>query len=143
MILDGQKALGGRQPHYDICIVGAGPAGISLALQFEATHLRVCLLEAGGTVYESATQQLFEGDVVAENYPLLRDTRLGALGGSTNVWAGWCRPLEELDFEQRDWCSAGGWPFGLNELEPYYARAHELCGLGPYKYDPGYWSQVL
>jgi choline dehydrogenase-like flavoprotein len=143
MILDGQKGLGGRQPHYDICIVGAGPAGISLALQFEATHLRVCLLEAGGTVYESATQQLFEGEVIAENYPLLRDTRFGALGGATNVWAGWCRPLEELDFEKRDWCGAGGWPFGLNELEPYYVRAHELCGLGPYKYDPGYWSQVL
>ncbi len=143
MILDGRKGFGHQLPHYDICVVGAGPAGITLALELEATKLQICLLEAGGITYERATQQLFEGEVVADNYPLLRDTRLGALGGSTNVWAGWCRPLEPIDFEQRDWSNADGWPFGLDELQPYYARAHKICGLGPYEYDPDYWSQAL
>lgn len=143
MILDGQKGFGHELPHYDICIIGAGPAGITLALELEAAKLRICLLEAGGTGYESVTQRLFEGEVDAVNYPRLRDTRLAALGGSTNVWAGWCRPLEALDFEQRDWCNADGWPFGLDEMQPYYARAHEICGLGPYEYDPEYWSEVL
>ena len=145
MILDGRNGFGHQASplHYDVCVVGAGPAGITLALELEATKLRVCLLEAGGTTYERATQQLFEGEVVADNYPLLRDTRLGALGGSTNVWAGWCRPLEPIDFEERDWCNADGWPFRLDDLQPYYARAHEICGLGPYDTDPDYWSQAL
>jgi choline dehydrogenase-like flavoprotein len=68
---------------------------------------------------------------------------LSALGGSTNVWAGWCRPLEPLDFEVRDWCSAGGWPFGFDELRAYYARAHHVCGLAAFDYNPAHWAGVL
>jgi choline dehydrogenase-like flavoprotein len=135
MILDAQKGFGHEPPRYDLCIVGAGAAGITLALELEATGWRVCLLEAGGSVYEAETQRLFEGEVVGQAYPMLRDTRVGALGGSTTVWAGWCRPLEALDFEP--------WPFGLDELRPYYARAHEICGLAAFDYDPGHWAGVL
>src|SRR5258705_11473093 len=143
MIRDAQKGFGHEPPRYDVCIVGAGAAGITLALELEATGRRVCLLEAGGSSYEAAAQRLYEGQVVGQPYPLLRDTRVSALGGSTTVWAGWCRPLEALDFEPRDWCDAGGWPFGLDELRPYYARAHEVCGLAAFDYDPGHWAGVL
>ena len=143
MILDAQKGFGHEPPRYDLCIVGAGPAGITLALELEATGWRVCLLEAGGSVYEAETQRLLEGEVVGQAYPALRETRVGALGGSTTVWAGWCRPLEALDFEARDWCAAAGWPFGLDELRPYYARAHEICGLAAFDYDPERWDGVL
>jgi choline dehydrogenase-like flavoprotein len=135
MILDAEKGFGHEPPRYDVCIVGAGAAGITLALDLEATGLRVCLLEAGGEGYEPETQRLFEGEVVGQEYPLLRDTRVGALGGSTTVWAGWCRTLEALDFES--------WPLGLDELRPYYARAHEICGLAAFDYDPEHWAGVL
>jgi choline dehydrogenase-like flavoprotein len=143
MIHDAENGLVHEPPTYDLCIVGAGAAGITLALELEATGMRVCLLEAGGSEYEAETQRLFEGEVTGQAYPMLRDTRVGALGGSTNVWAGWCRPLEALDFEARDWCAAGGWPFGLDELRPYYARAHEICGLAAFDYDPEHWADVL
>ncbi|MGZ8391799.1 MAG: FAD-dependent oxidoreductase [Gemmatimonadales bacterium] len=135
MILDAEKGFGQEPPRYDLCIVGAGAAGITLALELATTGLRVCLLEAGGAEYESETQRLFEGEVVGQEYPRLRDTRVGALGGSTTVWAGWCRPLEALDFEQ--------WPFGLDELRPWYARAHEICGLAACDYDAEHWYSVL
>jgi choline dehydrogenase-like flavoprotein len=143
MILDANEGFGPEPRRYDLCIIGAGPAGITLALELEATGWRVGLLEAGGLEYEAETQRLFEGDVLGQQYPALRDTRVGALGGSTTVWAGWCRPLEPLDFEPRDWCDAAGWPFGLDHLRPYYARAHELCGLAAFDYDPEHWAGVL
>ena len=143
MILDGQQGLGHEPLRYDLCIVGAGAAGITLALELEGTGLRVCLLEAGGPGYEAETQRLLEGEVVGQPYPMLRDTLVGALGGSTIVWAGWCRPLEALDLERRDWCGAAGWPFGLDELRPWYARAHEICGLAAFEYAPERWAHVL
>ena len=135
MILDAEKGLGHEPARYDLCIVGAGAAGITLALELESTGLRVCLLEAGGAVYEPETQRLLEGEVVGQRYPMLRDTRVSALGGSTTVWAGWCRPLEPPDFEP--------WPFGVDELHPYYARAHEICGLAACDYNPDHWAGVL
>jgi choline dehydrogenase-like flavoprotein len=143
MILDAGKGFGQQPPRYDLCIVGAGPAGLAVALELETGGWRVCVLEAGGAAYERDTQRLFEGEVVGQPYPPLRDSRLGALGGSTTVWAGWCRPLEPLDFEPRTWCDAEGWPFGPEELEPWYARAHELCGLAAFDYEPARWAAAL
>ena len=142
MIFDTEKGF--NQPaRYDICIIGAGAAGITLALELEATGLRVCLLEAGGAMYAAETQRLLEGNAGGERHPILRESRVSALGGSTTVWAGWCRPLEALDFEPRDWCQAIGWPFGLDELRPFYIRAHEICGLTAFDYDPNHWAGVL
>jgi choline dehydrogenase-like flavoprotein len=143
MILDAAKGFGQEPPRYDVCIVGAGPAGITVALELESSGWRVCLLEAGGTGYERSTQGLFEGEVLGQPYPALRETRVGALGGSTTVWAGWCRPLDPLDFEPRAWSGADGWPFGREELDPWYARAHELCGLAAFDYDPAHWAPAL
>ena len=143
MILDAHTGFGHESPRYDLCIVGAGAAGITLALELEGTGLRVCLLEAGGPAYEAESQRLLEGEIVGQGYPMLRDTRVSALGGSTTVWAGWCRPLERLDFEPRDWCDAAGWPFGLDELRPFYARAHQICGLADFDYDPERWAGIL
>ena len=66
--------------------------------------------------------------------------RQRSFGGSTNLWGGYCRPLDEEDFEKRDWVPDSGWPFGRAELDPYYERAHKRCRLGPFNYDIETWS---
>jgi choline dehydrogenase-like flavoprotein len=143
MIVNAPQFPADQATSYDICIIGAGAAGISLALELDATDRRICLLEAGGDGYERATQRLYAGEVVGDHYPSLRDMWLGALGGSTGVWAGWCRPLEETDFEPKPWLDTDGWPFRRDELLPYYRRAHKICGLGDFEYDAGYWGTRL
>lgn len=132
-----------RREPYDVCIVGAGPAGITLALELDGAGLSVCLLEAGGEAYDRDTQRLYEGEIFGDRCPPLRDTRLGALGGSSSVWAGWCRPLEAADFESRAGVAGSGWPFGRDELMPYYRRAQERSGLGPFEYDAAFWQEQL
>lgn len=143
MIIDGRQGFAAGTAEYDVCIVGAGVAGISLALELEGSGLRVCLLEAGGRGYERRVQDLFHGEVDAVSYPPLRDTRLAALGGTSGVWAGWCRPLEVPDFENRPDAVDSEWPFGLAALWPYYERAHPICGLGPCDYAPEAWRAEL
>lgn len=132
MIVDASRIPASGISDRDICIIGAGPAGITLALELESTGRRIALIEAGGLAYDAASQRLLEGETVGDRYPPLRDTRLSALGGSTGVWAGYFRPLEAIDFEARS--GAVGWPFGRSMLEPYYRRAHEVCGLGAFEY---------
>ena len=126
-------------PDCDVCIVGGGPAGISLAIELADSGLQICILESGGLTHEATTQDLLNGEVFGSDYPELHETRLAALGGSTGVWAGWCRPLDAIDFEARDWVPGSGWPFALSDLMPFYRRAHELCGLGSSDYDAGVW----
>jgi choline dehydrogenase-like flavoprotein len=127
----------------DVCVVGAGPAGISVALELAGSGARVCVLEAGADRYDASAQAHYGGEVEGDSYPLLRDTRFSAFGGSTQLWAGWCRPLDPIDFEVRSWVPESGWPFEGSELLPHLARAHELCGLAESEYDPAYWQQRL
>jgi choline dehydrogenase-like flavoprotein len=124
----------------DICIVGAGAAGITLARELAGSSVSVCVLESGGLEFDEETQTLAAGDNVGLAYTDLTAARVRQFGGSTNHWAGWCWPLDEIDFAARDWVPHSGWPFTKRELDPYYARAQAVCELGPYNYDPALWE---
>ncbi|MES2294645.1 MAG: GMC family oxidoreductase [Pseudomonadota bacterium] len=119
----------------DLAIIGGGPAGISLALAMADSGQNVLLLESGGLAFEPNAQKLYEGSETGVSYVALDGGRLRFLGGSTNHWGGWCRPLDKIDFESRDWVSHSGWPFGRKEIEPYFARAQALMEAGPWVYD--------
>ena len=124
----------------DICIVGGGAAGLTLARELIDHPLRVIVLEGGGTHADEDSQRLYEGVTTGQPYYELDACRVRCLGGSTNTWGGWCRPLDAVDFLERDWLPHSGWPFGLEALQPYYERAHAMCGLGPCDYDPRRWT---
>lgn len=119
----------------DLCIVGAGAAGISLALQFVSTGQRVILLEGGDTGADPATQSLYEGEVADERLHAPPDRyRQRRFGGSTTIWGGRCMPFDPIDFEPRPYMSISGWPFRREALDPYYVRANEICEAGAFAY---------
>lgn len=123
----------------DLCIIGAGAAGISLALEFLNSSHKVILLEGGGFAYESQMQDLYKGKTTGQRYYPLESARLHYFGGTTGHWAGFCSPLDAIDFEKRDWVPHSGWPIKRPDLDPYYARAHKNLDLGPCEYDDSYW----
>ncbi len=114
----------------DLCIIGAGAAGISIANEFLNTPLRVCLLESGDMGLNINTQQLYDVENVGVPLDDSILSRLRFFGGTTNHWDGRCAPLNPIDFEKRDWVPNSGWPISLQELSPYYKRAWKNCDLG-------------
>lgn len=128
----------------DLAIIGGGPAGISLALALADAPISIAMFESGGMDFDPATQQLYIGSQEGVSYLPLEGSRLRYLGGSTNHWGGWCRPLDDIDFEKREWLAHSGWPFGRSELEPYFLRAQALVEAGPFIYDqPEKWAQAF
>ncbi|MEM8987367.1 MAG: GMC family oxidoreductase [Pseudomonadota bacterium] len=123
----------------DLCIIGGGAAGISLALEFAGTNTNVILLESGGFDFEPDVQDLYIGENAGLPYYTLDATRLRYFGGSTNHWAGWCRPFDPIDFEKRDWVRDSGWPITYKEFSRYLPRAAALCELPSNNYDPDHW----
>jgi choline dehydrogenase-like flavoprotein len=91
----------------------------------------------------SHNQSLYEGKNIGLPYTDLHTLRSRYFGGSTNCWGGWCRPLNAIDFEKRDWVPYSGWPFSKATLEPYYDRAHVLCNVGPNNYDLDFWADTM
>ncbi len=135
MILDANDPAAGTVLQPDLCIVGAGAAGISIALQFIGTGIQVLLLESGSLEPEADTQALYSGSVVEERLHSPPDRyRQRRFGGSTTIWGGRCMPFDAIDFEPRDYVPGSGWPIGLEALLPFYPEANRLCEAGDFLY---------
>lgn len=141
MFVDARTLPNGFTAEAEVCIVGAGAAGITIARALGRRRRRVVLLESGWLQPDPETQSLYAGEVRDRPYFALESarTRTRYFGGTTNEWSGECRPLSALDFEAREWVPDSGWPFGLAELLPYYERAQAVCQLGRFAYTATDW----
>jgi len=127
----------------DICIVGAGAAGISIALDWMNSPYNVILLESGGFEYDDKVQDLYKGKTTGQKYYPLRASRLAYFGGTTGHWAGMSSPFDDIDFMKRDWVPHSGWPIKRADLEPFYARASEKLKLDSCQYDLSCWQKKV
>ncbi|HCW05739.1 MAG TPA: hypothetical protein DGG95_00030 [Cytophagales bacterium] len=126
----------------DVCIVGAGAAGISMSLDWmKNPKQKVILLESGGFEFEDRIQDMYKGKTTGQKYYPMRSNRLSFFGGTTNHWAGMCSPFDDIDFEKRDWVPNSGWPIVKKDLDPFYAKANEVLKLGPYDYTLEFWQK--
>jgi choline dehydrogenase-like flavoprotein len=128
MFDDARAVPKGTRLETDVCIVGAGAAGITIARELIGFPLRVIVLESGGFQFDPETQDLFEGPSVGLRYDL-KAPRLRFFGGSTNKWGGICRPFEEADFAAREGIPFTGWPIGKRDVDPFYRRAERVVRL--------------
>jgi choline dehydrogenase-like flavoprotein len=141
MFIDARSVPTGTVIETEVCIVGAGAAGITLAREFTNANFRVILLESGGAELEQATQDLYAGSDIGRPYDMFPASRLRYFGGTTNHWGGvWCDMPTSLDFEMREAVPYSGWPFSLSYLEPWHRRAQRLFKLGPYGYALSDWG---
>ncbi len=113
----------------DVCIIGSGPAGSALAIDLLNAGKRVVILESGSafldTVGTARAQKLDAYETIGLDYPLA-DTRVRAVGGTTAVWTGRAPRMLPADFEPHPLTPPENpWPFGYEELKPYYRRAEQ------------------
>lgn len=115
-------------------MIGGGAAGIPLALGLADSSLDVVLVEGGGLTADQAGRSVYRV-VPGRQLALGTDpSKPWYFGGNTNTWAGNCRPLDESDFEPREWVRYSGWPISRQELRPYYEHAQRMSGLGDFRW---------
>lgn len=128
----------------DVCVIGAGPAGITLASALEGSDLRVLVLEGGGWRADPLSVELARGEI-GEGLPYdpLERSRSAGVGGSSLIWPTddglRSRPLDPIDFETRDGIPHSGWPITYRDYERFLSEAHRISGLAEKGYDPTSW----
>ena len=151
MEVDGRALGNGRVEETDVCVIGAGPAGLVVASGLAERGRDVLVLESGARDAELATQALNDGDVIGDAYAGLRETRHRGLGGTTALWntavgdgvGAKYAPLSAIDFERRSSVEHSGWPITADQLTTWYTRAQAICGIGPFEYEGDAWGRCL
>lgn len=134
LIIDALTLEDGQALDADVCIVGAGAAGMTLAMELSGNGLDVIVLESGGFEFETEVNDMNVGTDLGSGWGNT-GCRARYLGGSTNLWVGWCRPLDPEDFVQRDWIGDIEWPIRRDDLDPFYARARRTLQIGADDFD--------
>ena len=161
-ILDLRSVPSGTRFDTDLALVGAGPAGLTLAREFADTRLKILLVESGGVEFDSEIQLLNRVENIGE--PRARDAmslqrgytgdlawlndippfelRNRMVGGSTHTWVGKCAAFDEIDFDARQWVPDSGWPLQQRDLADVLGRAANLLNLGPNIYDKALYTRL-
>ena len=136
MIIDAKNIESRAHLTTDVCIVGSGAVGITLALELSRRNVDVIVLTGGYERESSADRDLYRGDTNAESpHEPLEENRRRVFGGTTVAWGGRCVPMEPIDFAPRPWIPNSGWPIPYTALLPHFDRAIELCEAGPFAFD--------
>lgn len=139
MLFDGKNLSGKRRIEADVCIVGAGPAGMTLANELKSKFSNIVLLEGGGESYDEKSQSLYAADGTHPVFPDPMVSRLRFLGGSSNHWENSTMPFTPIDFEKRDWVPGSGWPISFADVNKHYDRAGAYCGVDADGYSADVW----
>ncbi|MEO6185343.1 MAG: GMC family oxidoreductase N-terminal domain-containing protein, partial [Steroidobacteraceae bacterium] len=126
----------------DVCIVGSGPVGLAIAMEFEGTPVRVVILESGGDGYESEVEALSTIESVGQRRVHQSAVRRRIFGGTSSVWSGRCVPFSAMDLQTRSWIAHSGWPIQAEDLELYLQRAGRFLEVAPAIYDDRIWSHL-
>ncbi|MEP7144204.1 MAG: GMC oxidoreductase [Ferruginibacter sp.] len=127
---------------YDITIVGAGAAGILLAVKLSQAGKKVLLLESGHFNETDDKQQLNE---VLQTGKFLSNAVWGRkriVGGTTTAWGGQSLPFTPFDFEKKAWVVLSGWPISYHEVEPFYDEANAFMKIDTLNYREDIFSKI-
>jgi choline dehydrogenase-like flavoprotein len=143
MFIDARGIAPNCEISAELCIIGAGAAGITLARALAGTDIRVVMLESGDLSFGWEAQSLYSGKNVGLPYFDLDLCQIRYFGGNTNGWGGWCRPLDPIDMESRPWLELGAWPFRPEALASFYSKAFEACQLPTSDFDAESWCRRI
>ena len=139
MLFDCVNLAGKKRIEADVCIVGSGPSGITLANELKSKYANIVILEGGGESYDEKSQNLYQAEGIHAVFPDPMVSRLRFLGGSSNHWLNSTMPFAPIDFERRDWMPDSEWPISFADVNKYYGRAGEYCGVDADGYSADAW----
>ena len=133
--------------HTELCIVGAGAAGLEMARFFDGAELSVVVIEGGGLEFDAGAQRLHRiisvGKDIGTSERLMPDlppayrheTRIRQFGGTTNAWSESGSRTPRTTFQSKNWMPHSGWPLTYQDLLPFYLPVARDYGIPQLLFD--------
>jgi hypothetical protein len=118
----------------DVCILGAGPVGLTLARSLAEKNHRVTILEIGGSTAAPGTawptarfdRREYRGATVGRAF---------GLGGTSALWGAQLLPVRAADLLARPQIQSPAWPLVYADIEPYFRFLQEYLGISTASFD--------
>ena len=120
---------------FDYTIIGAGVAGILLAVKLAEKGKSVLLIESGHFEEDDKRQALNQVEQTGKTVENAINGRKRAVGGTSIAWGGQSLPFSKLDFEEKTWIENSGWPLSIDDLKPYYPLANRFLNVDELDYE--------
>lgn len=115
----------------EVAIVGAGPAGMSLALALGRAGVATAVIECGGEGRQDWTRELAAAEELEPaNHAPLEATTHRRLGGASWIWGGRCVDFEPSDFDEKPASDPPGWPISHADATSEAGPAADFLGIG-------------
>jgi choline dehydrogenase-like flavoprotein len=122
----GEAEASGEAVRSQVCVVGAGIAGLILARRLALAGIDVVVLEAGGRSMEESGQRLFASAALkGQAHVGTTEGRFRVFGGTSLRWGGQVLAMSGEGAEDAD-----AWPVGAEELRPFVAEGEGLLEVG-------------
>ena len=133
MIINSKKLKNNITLKVDLCIIGSGPAGLTIANDMKKTKFKILVIPGGENKISEKNQNLYKGYINPKSsHEPLEQSRHRVFGGSGNFWGGRCVPMDEIDFKKRSWIPNSEWPIKYSELKPYFSSAEKLLKINSF-----------
>lgn len=126
----------------EICVVGAGIAGLLLGTRLARAGRRAIVLESGGLRPDAAHDALNAVEDVAGFYSGAQAGRTRALGGTSSLWGGRMLPLTADDMAARPELGLPAWPIAPADLAPYGTEIERLFGVDDLTFGGGFLGEA-
>jgi choline dehydrogenase-like flavoprotein len=118
-----------------VCIVGAGIAGLLIAVRLARAGQRVIVVESGVESFEERIQELNKIDDPSGYYKRALSGRNREFGGNSKYWGGRLIPMSRHDTSDRPYITSSSWPIPLHELTAYQNEVEQIFGLDDSTYE--------
>lgn len=102
---------------YDVCIIGSGPAGLTVALELMHSGQKICVIESGYLDPKEGRGSALK-DVESRGIKIRPDSRERVVGGTSETWSGFIAPLDDFDYSPTSGVHEG-WPISPAEVDEH------------------------
>jgi choline dehydrogenase-like flavoprotein len=128
--------------HAPICIIGAGIAGLLMAVRLGRAGRRVIVIESGLDVFDSQIHDLNSLIDQSGRYTRALTGRYRGFGGTAGHWGGRLVPLSLSDTSSRPYMALQEWPFPVDELRDYTPELEQIFGVDGSSYEEDLLDQI-
>jgi len=129
MRIDLEDVPSGGDFESEICVIGAGVAGLVLSRRLAGYGFHVHLLEAGGVDLEERSQDLFKSEMRGTFHQGTTEGRFRTFGGASTRWGGQLLSYPDEVFRERKLFDNIGWPISEADVRPYYPEIFRIMGV--------------